>query len=53
MFQLGPKKARSIWAYEDPFKSRWINRYHNDYGTEKWDASRFQINVFIMSYSYV
>ena len=22
-------------------KSRGINRYHNDYGTEKWDASRF------------
>lgn len=51
--QLGPKKARSIWAYEEPFTSRWINRYHNDYAEEKWDATRFQKNVFINFPSFV
>ncbi|KAK8830579.1 hypothetical protein WA577_004309 [Blastocystis sp. JDR] len=41
MRALGPKKARSIWAYEQPWNAHWINRYHNDYAEEKWDASRF------------
>lgn len=33
---LGKVKGASVFYYPKPFNDHWINRYHSDYGNEKW-----------------